>query len=215
MFAYPLPPSRRLFAIGAAKHFQLSTCSEPPSSNPLAGGTHFNRWQFSSAFARLLHTRLIRSCLSLGLYYPPLPLLCRPRCHPGQLAVRDSHVSSSCQTHDLRYGASGSRSRIRFTAVAAFALRCSIASGYRPEPSSAHHATRAHIQGPLLGCQTLTGNYRLKLSRDPRISAWCRAVQVSPRAPAAFLRPHQPTCRDWVVPFISAHPPMQIHTASR
>ena len=169
MFAYPLPPSRRLFAIGAAKHFQLSTCSEPPSSNPLAGGTHFNRWQFSSAFARLLHTRLIRSCLSLGLYYPPLPLLCRPRCHPGQLAVRDSHVSSSCQTHDLRYGASGSRSRIRFTAVAAFALRCSIASGYRPEPSSAHHATRAHIQGPLLGCQTLTGNYRLKLSKDPRV----------------------------------------------
>lgn len=99
--------------------------------------------------------------------------------------------------------------------VAAFALRCSIDGVTVPAPSLPHHAKKAHVQGSLLGCQTLTGNYRLKLSRDPRISAWCQTVQVSPRVPAAFLRPHQPTCQVEVAPFIFEHPLARIFTASR
>lgn len=65
----------------------------------------------------------------------------------------------------------------------------------------------AHIQGSSLGWGTHTPNYRLKLSRDPRISAWCRAVQVSPHAPAPFLTPHQPTCQARVTPFVFRTPP--------
>ncbi|RKR43741.1 hypothetical protein B0G82_1318 [Paraburkholderia sp. BL17N1] len=149
----------------------------------------------------------MRSRSLLELYYPPLPLLCRPGCHPGRLAVRDSHVSPQRQTHDLRYGVSRSRHRIRFMACATFGLRCSRASAYQPDLSSTHHAPQAHIQGSLLRWGTHTPNYRLKLSRDPRIPAWCRAVQVSPHAPAAFLRPHQPTCRVRVTPFEFRTPP--------
>lgn len=39
---------------------------------------------------------------------------------PGSLAVRDSHVSSKRQSHDLRDVVSGLGSRIRFTAVSCF-----------------------------------------------------------------------------------------------
>jgi len=71
-----------------------------------------------------------------------------------------------------------------------------------------------HIQGFLLRCLTHTGNYRLKLSRDPRISAWCQRFQVSPPRPSAFLHSRQPTCQDWVTPFVSVRPLMPILTAS-
>jgi len=179
--------------------------------------THFSTaGSFRVVFRPSRLARVISSRHSVRLYCPPLPLLCRPKCHPGQLAVRGSRVSSTCQTQaDLGYGVSGFGSRIRFTAHAAFALRCSIASGYRPEAFTDSSRSRAHIQGSLLACRTLTGSYRLKLSRDPRISARCRAVQVSPHAPVALLRPHQPTWQDWVAPFISERPPVRICTASR
>lgn len=54
------------------------------------------------------------SRLLLRLYSPMLPLLRRPSCQAGQMAVRDSHVISIRQTHDLRSVVSGSRHRIRF-----------------------------------------------------------------------------------------------------
>jgi len=79
-------------------------------------------------------------------------------------------------------------------ACATFGLRCSRASAYQPDLSLTHHALMAHIQGSLLRWGTHTPSYRLKLSRDPHISAWCQAVQVSPRAPALFLAPQQPSC---------------------
>ena len=87
-------------------------------------------------------------------------------------------------------------------------------SAYPPKPLYHPSPRKGHIQGFLLRCLTLTGSYRLKLSRDPRISAWCQRFQVSPPRPSTFLHSHQPTCQDWVTPFISVRPPMPIFTAS-
>ena len=117
-------------------------------AHPRREHTHFPPLAvFKYRFPGSLPARLIRPRSSLQLYYPPLLLLRRPRCQPGQVAVRDSHVIPQRQTHDLRYGVSRSRHRIRFMACATFGLRCSRASAYQPDLSSTHHARRRISKG--------------------------------------------------------------------
>jgi hypothetical protein len=123
-------------------------CKRAAKPLPIIGYIHLSTaGSFQAPQRGSRHARLIRSRIWLELYYPPLPLLRRPRCHPGQMAVRDSHVSSMRQTHDLRYGASGSRSRIRFMAHCHFRLTMFHSIGL-PFPNLHRLITpEGHIQG--------------------------------------------------------------------
>ena len=114
------------------------------------------------------------------------PSLAPSRCHPGQSAVRDSHVISLRQTHDLRQVVSRIRHRIRFMAAATFGLRCSIDWLTRQILSTTNDLTRRLAQGFLLGSGTHTRRYTLKLSKDLTIAGECRLIQVSPHNPVSF-----------------------------
>jgi len=91
------------------------------AQNPLRGTHIFNRWQFSSVHRTSCHAYLIRARDPLGLYYPPLPLLCF-LVPPRSAQAGDSHVSSSGLTTIQGSVASGLVHRIRLPGFPVSAL---------------------------------------------------------------------------------------------
>lgn len=127
------------------------------------------------------------SRLLLNTTHQTLPLLCRPVCHPGQLAVRDSHVISVCQTNDLRLGCLPYWASHTLHGWCHFRPTMFHRLAYPPNTIiNKSPCTRAHPRF-LHSSGTHTRRYTLKLSKDLTISGECRSVQVSPRDPAPFL----------------------------
>jgi len=169
-----MPPSR--------EHGRTLQRAAKPT--PSKGHTHFSTAvSFRSRPARLIKARSLLKC-----YLPTLPLLCRPGCHPSQLAVRDSHVISVRQTHDL--GKRCLRYRTSHTLHGGCHFRptmfhsIGLPARYLHRQ---HHSVQELSQGFLLGSGTHTRRYTLKLSKDLTISGECQSVQVSPLDPAPFL----------------------------
>lgn len=129
----PWPPSQERFAVHAAKRFGLSHTAMGRQAQTAEDSLGRAYTRSIAASFRSLPACLMKARRSLKRYSPTLPLLCRPRCHPGQLAVRGSHVSQPCQDHDfglrhLRFKASHTLTGQK----AVSAPRCSIAGAYPP-----------------------------------------------------------------------------------
>ena len=127
----PLPPSNGSSRVVPPSTRAIALCMGRQAQTPFGVHTLFNRCQLSSDLATVafrLSDELSQNCSNSTCQRS---LSCAYQVPPRSLAVRDSHVIPTRQTHDLRHGGSGAGSRIRFTASGRFRPTMFHRWGYR------------------------------------------------------------------------------------